>query len=305
MGPWFSGCVKPPPVPPRFVAVKDFYPWQAEMYAAYLQEPDDTGVYWIWDKKGGCGKTAFIRSLVGLHQGDVLIVGGKAADMTYAVCQYVQKNGHGPRAVVLNLTRSRQNFMSYEGIEQIKDGVFFSPKYESCMAFYNHPHIICLANWPPDVSMLSNHRWMIHEIVDKHAPLGMNVDLAEVLEMTRPVVTEAKPTWNSSLRGEENVDSEDERAAIHLAVTRSLLPPMHVSETDSEDDWFIKASRNVSDYMNEEYGYDDTTQEYVPAAAAVPKLTWEELRIYKKKQKAADVTAWMSNDEYHLLPKKK
>jgi hypothetical protein len=49
-------------------------------------------------------------------------------------------------------------------MENVKDGLFFSTKYESGMVRYNPPHVIVFANVPPDVTKMSADRWVIKEI---------------------------------------------------------------------------------------------------------------------------------------------
>lgn len=57
-----------------------------------------------------------------------------------------------------------ENYVSYEAIESVKDGIFFSGKYESGMTIFNQPHIICFANFAPDIGKMSSDRWKIFEL---------------------------------------------------------------------------------------------------------------------------------------------
>ena len=51
--------------------------------------------------------------------------------------------------------------MSYIAIEGIKDGCFFSAKYEAGMCVYNPPHVMVFANKAPELTMLSSDRWVV------------------------------------------------------------------------------------------------------------------------------------------------
>jgi len=49
-------------------------------------------------------------------------------------------------------------------LESIKNGLFFSGKYESTQVVMNSPHLIIFANEPPDKSKMSADRWHIVRI---------------------------------------------------------------------------------------------------------------------------------------------
>ena len=51
---------------------------------------------------------------------------------------------------MFDVPRSSQQYISYTGIEEIKNGIFSSPKYESCMVAMPPPHVVVLCNIPPD-----------------------------------------------------------------------------------------------------------------------------------------------------------
>jgi len=69
-----------------------------------------------------------------------------------------------PKVVIIDIPRTSESFVSYGGIEKIKDGCFFSGKYESGMVLYDNPHVICFANFPPVSETMSADRWHIVKI---------------------------------------------------------------------------------------------------------------------------------------------
>lgn len=104
------------------------------------------------------------------------MVGGKSSDMSYICSQFYHTHKRGPRIVVMNLSRSRQQYLSYEGIEAIKDGVFCSTKYECSFVLTNNPWIIIMANWLPNEAELSADRWVIKRVDAPVPDLAMQLD---------------------------------------------------------------------------------------------------------------------------------
>jgi hypothetical protein len=142
---------------------KELFSWQNDVINLIDTAPDDRTVYWFWDGAGCTGKTALAKHICIMHS-DAIYISGSAKDMEYGIAQYMEKNGFGPRVCILNIPRSKENFVSWAGIEEIKDGILFSKKYESRMLMFNSPHVIVFANTPPDESRLSRDRWRIREI---------------------------------------------------------------------------------------------------------------------------------------------
>ena len=65
----------------------------------------------------------------------------------------------------MDFTRDVEEYVSYQAIEAIKNGIFYNTKYESKMITYNSPHVIIFANFFPDITKLSSDRWVIRELV--------------------------------------------------------------------------------------------------------------------------------------------
>lgn len=126
------------------------------------QEPDDRKIIWVVDEKGGLGKTCLARHLC--IEGGWLYLTGKAADMKYAITQYLYTDkgdwrGRELKGVFMDMTRSQENYVSFQGIEEIKNGIFFNGKYHAMQVIYNPIHVVCMANFKPDDSKLSEDRW--------------------------------------------------------------------------------------------------------------------------------------------------
>lgn len=126
--------------------------WQYSLFKTFTQEPCPRTVHWLYDTVGNTGKSWFSRWLVLLMKA-VRFENGKNADIKYAY--------NGEKIVVFDYARTIQDRVNYEAIESIKNGIYFNSKYMSGMRVYGHPHLICFANFLPDMSKLSEDRWDI------------------------------------------------------------------------------------------------------------------------------------------------
>lgn len=139
---------------------KVLYDWQQEIIQMISEKAHDRKVYWYWSAEGNVGKSVLCKHMVLKH--DAIVVGGVFKDAFYAIVQRVAKRGVGSvHVVVFTLSRSQGNKVSYTAMEQIKDGMFFSAKYESGMCVYNPGHVLVFANVEPDMSQLSSDRWVV------------------------------------------------------------------------------------------------------------------------------------------------
>ena len=93
------------------------------------------------------------------------MLGGKSADMKNGIVEYKKTNGDTPELILINLPRSFDDkYLSYTGIEEVKDMCFYSGKYEGGMIVGNCPHIIIFSNRLPNTNEMSNDRWNIYDI---------------------------------------------------------------------------------------------------------------------------------------------
>lgn len=64
----------------------------------------------------------------------------------------------------LSRTQAEKIDAIYMAMEQFKNGRIFSPKYHSATKVFRTPHVVVFANYPPDLSKLSQDRWDIEEL---------------------------------------------------------------------------------------------------------------------------------------------
>jgi len=142
--------------------IENLYDWQAELVKKFDEDPDDRSIHWYYSTQGNVGKTSFAKYLC--VKKEALFVSGKANDVKCAIALLKKNNKPIPKIIIFHFTRTNENFVSYEAIESVKDGIFFSGKYESGMIIYPPPHVLCLANFAPVEQNLSIDRWVIKKI---------------------------------------------------------------------------------------------------------------------------------------------
>lgn len=164
----FVTNIKGVPRPLKLYRYDEFREFQKRVWDMCVQPcMDDRSIYWFWDEAGNLGKTQVCKTLA--HDEKAMIVNGGAKDIfSRIVLQYI-KFGFIPEIVIWNLTRSvgqgeDKLVVSYAAMESVKDGLIASGKFEGGQLVFNSPHVVVMANYPPDYAMLSSDRWKVEEI---------------------------------------------------------------------------------------------------------------------------------------------
>ena len=128
------------------------------------QKPDDRTIYWFWEPNGNVGKTALAKWLHRTY--GAIVAGGSSADIKHALARVRDIVGSDPTVILVDLVRSYYpTKQTYTAIENIKDGIFFSGKYESAMLdMKSSPDIFVFCNFEPIIDRLSLDRWKIFKI---------------------------------------------------------------------------------------------------------------------------------------------
>lgn len=117
-----------------------------------LKKQGDRKILWITDKKGGEGKTFLVKQMAIHHNTAVFNNAGKK-DLAFAY--------NDEPIVAFNLTRTVNGRVNYEAMEQLKDGLMFSGKYESTTKVFDAPAMVVMSNFEPDYTAMSLNRWSI------------------------------------------------------------------------------------------------------------------------------------------------
>lgn len=116
-----------------------------------LKDQNDREVLWIVDEDGGKGKNTFGKWLRVVHIAEKHVLRSKAVNFMY----------QGSEFVYINITRSQEEHISYNAIEDLKDGDMVSDKYMGRSVLYAPPKVIVFSNMYPDTSKMSYDRWNI------------------------------------------------------------------------------------------------------------------------------------------------
>lgn len=127
-------------------------PWQ-EKVLKMMDEQNDRQVLWIYDEQGNRGKT-----LLAKHQhitnNVFYTTNASTKDITFA---YNRES-----KVIIDLSRSVEDRVNCSVIEQLKNGLMFSAKYQSRTKVFNPPAVCVMSNFLPDTKKLSKDRCQIY-----------------------------------------------------------------------------------------------------------------------------------------------
>lgn len=139
----------------KIVAFHARYKWQEKILTLVKEVPNDRHIHWVYDPVGNHGKTYLAKYLVQEYKA-YYTNGGKAVDLTFAYC--------GEPIVIFDYVRDAKEYVGYGVIEQLKNGILFSSKYESGLKRFDVPHVIVFANFRPAEDKFSIDRLQVMEL---------------------------------------------------------------------------------------------------------------------------------------------
>lgn len=148
--------------------LEELRPWQKKLWQILISEPDPRDIYWVYETIGNTGKSSFSKHCV-CNLPDCAVLNGKASDVMNAVLTYLNTKKKFLKVVICDIPRStigdKGVCISYGGFENIKNGCFYSGKYEGGMVVGPNPHMVIFANCRPDPGKFSEDRVRLYEIV--------------------------------------------------------------------------------------------------------------------------------------------
>ena len=130
--------------------------WQQQLMEIIKTEDSDRRVFWVYDHKGGTGKSFMCQYL--LKSGGILF-----PDFSYRDNCYLYNN---ESLVLFDLARSSIAPVDMRLVEDLKNGYLVSTKYEVRKKIFESPTIIIFSNILPKSEFLSMDRWYVVEIME-------------------------------------------------------------------------------------------------------------------------------------------
>lgn len=133
--------------------MEDFKPrqWQKEIINIVNKMADSRTINWVYDKQGGKGKTYLSKYLVA-NRNAFYFSPSKGQDVLYAY--------NNQEIIIYDIPRCQdEEYINYGTIEKLKDGLYFSGKYNSTQKYRKtNAHIIVFSNIEPPKNKFSMDR---------------------------------------------------------------------------------------------------------------------------------------------------
>lgn len=137
----------------------EFKPWQRQLNDVVEQQPGDRRITFVVDPRGGKGKSWLTRYWFTKRTDIQRLSIGKRDDLAFAID--VSK-----RVFVFDIPRGQSEFLQYSILEQLKDQMIFSPKYESTTKVLPTPvHVIVFMNERPNMDKMTRDRYHIINLI--------------------------------------------------------------------------------------------------------------------------------------------
>jgi hypothetical protein len=149
----------------KLVIPKPDRPWSLQLMA-YLEtnQPDDRHIIWVYDEDGSGGKSRLVKYLWNEFPDKYRFSRGNSIrDASTDVLNAID-SGWNQHCFFFDFPRDMEGKKFYEPLENIKDGMMSVSKYNSRALGFKSPHVVVLANFPPEIHRLSKDRWWIFEI---------------------------------------------------------------------------------------------------------------------------------------------
>ena len=133
-------------------------PWQQQLDGLVSQPADDRKIIFVVDPDGNKGKSWLTRYWFTSRSDIQRLSIGKRDDLAFAID--VTK-----KLFVFDIPRGQLEYLQYSILEQLKDQMLFSPKYEStCKILPHKVHVVVFTNEEPDRNKMTADRFRVMHI---------------------------------------------------------------------------------------------------------------------------------------------
>ena len=134
---------------------EDLRPWQEQVIAIVNTENTNRAVFWVYDNRGGTGKSYLCQYL--LKSGNGILF----ADFNYRENSYLY---NCESIVLFDLARSSTAPTDMRFVEDLKNGYLVSTKFEVKKKIFVSPLVIIFSNELPRQEIPSKDRWKVLEV---------------------------------------------------------------------------------------------------------------------------------------------
>lgn len=138
--------------------------WCRDVLDKIINGPKDhRSIHWIWEPIGNTCKSMFANYCMANKIAYVVNSVGGCKNFS-TIVESALEQGWNKKCMIFDLSRDDEQHQIYQPLENLKNGLVTTTKYRGKSMLIGKPHIIVLANWPPDESRMSMDRWKIRKI---------------------------------------------------------------------------------------------------------------------------------------------
>lgn len=142
---------------------RELRPWQKQIKDILLNDDRTRYVHWIVDEEGNKGKSFLCKHFDYWVKNSYTVSSAKASDIKYTLSLYLEKKRL--KYFIMDIPRNVDiEKISYNLLEDLKNGKIFSNKYESTNIRFRTPAVLILSNNYPIYNKLSIDRWKVYTI---------------------------------------------------------------------------------------------------------------------------------------------
>lgn len=126
-------------------------------------KPDNRKINWYYEENGNIGKS-FLCKYISLNFDNVIISEGKKNDVYNQILTKMNDKDFDITKrliIILDISRHNQDYINYGCIESIKNGCFYSGKYEGGQCIFPIPYVFIFSNEKPDYDKWSKDRYNV------------------------------------------------------------------------------------------------------------------------------------------------
>lgn len=140
--------------------------WQRQLTEVLEGDVHPRAVHWYHEQDGDVGKSYFANHYDPEHS---IVISGGGHDNLYHVLSkaFVERE---IRTVFFDYPRDKEGSFPYAVLENLKNRVFTSGKYDGTIVRFAAVHVVVLCNFPPERTRMSADRWIVTDINNMYWP---------------------------------------------------------------------------------------------------------------------------------------